>query len=184
MIELCIILVCLLLLCVIILYCTLSQGYNIEVETENELKGELQMLTMKIKYIRDIKPIEIFEIGDCIDLRCAEDIELEAGEFVVIPLGVAMELPVGYMALVVPRSSTFKKWGVIQTNSVGIIDESYCGDEDEWGFPCIALRHTKIHKNDRICQFMLLKKDEPIEFLKVKTLGNENRNGFGSTGEK
>lgn len=141
------------------------------------------MLDIRIKYIRDIKPIEIFLDGDWIDLRCAEDVELKAGESYIIPLGVAMELPRGYTAIIAPRSSTFKKWGVIQTNSIGIIDESYCGDNDEWGMPVLALRNTKIHKNDRICQFRLINKSDFINLQVVKTLGNKDREGFGSTGE-
>lgn len=142
------------------------------------------MLTIKVKYLRDIKPIEFFDNGDWIDLRCGEDVVLAAGEFVVIPLGVAMELPSGYSAIVAPRSSTFKKWGILQTNSIGIIDESYCGDNDEWGLPVLAFRRTKIHKNDRICQFRLIKQNDSIDMKVVKTLGNPDRNGFGSTGDK
>lgn len=141
------------------------------------------MLNIKIKYIRDIKPIEILADGDWVDLRCAEDIELKIGESRIIPLGVAMELPKGYTAIVAPRSSTFKKWGIIQTNSIGVIDEAYCGDNDEWGMPVLALRNTKIYKNDRICQFRLFNKSDFLNLQTVKTLGNKDRNGFGSTGE-
>ena len=107
---------------------------------------------------------------------------MKAGEFKLIPLGVAMQLPAGYEAHVCPRSSTFKNFGVIQTNSMGIIDNSYCGDNDQWCLPVIALRTTKIYKNDRICQFRLIKKTEPIDFTRVKSLGNTDRGGFGSTG--
>ena len=141
------------------------------------------MLEIKIKYLKDIKPIQIYDIGDWIDLRAGEDVELDAGEYKVIHLGVSMQLPVGYTAIIAPRSSTFSKWGIIQTNSIGIIDESYCGDNDEWGMPVLAFRKTKIHKNDRICQFMLFKKSEEVDLIKVKTLGNKDRKGFGSTGE-
>ena len=141
-------------------------------------------MLIKIKYLRDIKDIEVFENGDWIDLRSGIDIELEAGEACIIPLGVAMELPKGYTGMIVPRSSTFKKWGILQTNSVGIIDESYCGDTDEWCLPVIAMRKTHIHKNDRICQFRLIKKDTEYVFKRVDKLGNKSRNGFGSTGEK
>jgi dUTP pyrophosphatase len=94
-----------------------------------------------------------------------------------------MELPSGYEAIVAPRSSTYAKWGVIQTNGIGIIDETYKGDNDEWHFPCIALRDTVIHKNDRICQFRLIEHQPVIEIKPVGTLGNENRGGLGSTGE-
>ena len=141
-------------------------------------------MKIKLKYIRSIKPIEAFENGDWIDLRSAEDIELEPFEYACIPLGVCMELPKGYSAVIAPRSSTYKKWGIIQVNSPGIIDESYCGDNDEWCLPVIALRTTKIYKNDRICQFRLIKKTDTVTFQTVDELGNPDRNGFGSTGSK
>lgn len=139
--------------------------------------------SIKIKYCRDIKPIVIdSEVGNWIDLRSAVDVELEAGTFTVIPLGICVELPKDYEAIIAPRSSTYKKWGIIQVNSIGIIDSSYKGDDDEWGLPVIALWNTKIHKNDRICQFRILKRQPEIEFKIVEKLGNKNRNGFGSTG--
>lgn len=139
--------------------------------------------TIKLKYYRDIKPITIdTEKGNWIDLRSAIDIELKAGDFKIIPLGICVELPENYEAIIAPRSSTYKKWGIIQVNSVGIIDSSYKGDDDEWGLPVIALRDTKIYKNDRICQFRVLKRQPEIEINVVNNLGNENRNGFGSTG--
>ena len=140
------------------------------------------MLEIKIKYVTDIKPIEVNEVGDWIDLRSAKDIDLEPLDFAYIPLGVCMQIPQGYTAIIAPRSSTFKKWGIIQTNSIGVIDESYCGDNDEWCLPVFALRRTHIHKNDRICQFRLVKKTEPIDFTRVNTLGNTDRGGLGSTG--
>ena len=108
---------------------------------------------IKIKYKDGVKPLEILQDGDWVDLRCAEDTHLNAGEFKYIPLGVAMELPYGYEAIVVPRSSTFAKYGIIQTNSVSVIDSSYRGDNDYWHFPALAMRDTFIPKNDRICQF-------------------------------
>lgn len=138
---------------------------------------------IKIKYVRPIKPITILSNGDWIDLRSAIDIDLSEGEYALIPLGVAMELPEGYEAIVAPRSSTFKKWGIIQTNSIGIIDETYCGDSDEWHMPVIALRKTHIHMNDRICQFRLIKHQPVVGLNEVKELGNDNRGGIGSTGE-
>ena len=124
--------------------------------------------------------------SDWIDLRCAskEDIIMKAGEFKLIPLGVAMELPKGYEAHVVPRSSTFKNFGIIQTNSQGIIDNSYKGDNDFWFFPAYALRDTTIKFNDRICQFRIEKKQPDIKFEEVNILGNNNRGGYGSTGTK
>ena len=94
-----------------------------------------------------------------------------------------MQIPKGYEALMVPRSSTFKHFGIIQTNSMGVIDESYCGDNDQWHFPAYALRDTVIHVNDRICQFRIIKHQPEIEFQKVETLGNIDRGGIGSTGK-
>ncbi len=140
------------------------------------------MLEIKIKYVTDIKPIEVSKVGDWIDLRSAKDMDLEPLDFAYIPLGVCMQIPKGYTAIIAPRSSTFKKWGIIQTNSIGVIDESYCGDNDEWCLPVFALRRTHIHKNDRICQFRLIKKTEQVDFIRVKTLGNADRGGLGSTG--
>lgn len=140
------------------------------------------MLQIKVKYHADITPLEINKIGDWIDLRAAKDVDMTAGDYFLIPLGVSMKLPEGYEAHVVPRSSTFKKWGIIQANHMGVIDNSYSGDEDQWHFPAIALRTTHIRKNDRICQFRLVKNQEPIEFLEVDHLDNINRGGFGSTG--
>jgi dUTP pyrophosphatase len=140
-------------------------------------------MNIKIKYMTDIKPITVSDNGDWIDLRAAIDIDLNFLEFTYIPLGVCMELPKGYSAIIAPRSSTYKKWGIVVANSIGIIDESYNGDHDEWHMPVIALRHTHIYKNDRICQFRIIKKSPDIEFVPVTTLGNVNRGGLGSTGE-
>lgn len=122
--------------------------------------------------------------SDWIDLRAAEEITMKAGEFKLIPLGIAMELPVGYEAHVVPRSSTFKNFGVIQTNSMGVIDESYCGDNDQWFFPAYALRDTMIHVNDRICQFRIMEHQPELYFEEAKELGHEDRGGHGSTGKQ
>ena len=141
-------------------------------------------MKIRIKYQPGVEPIEKLKVGDWIDLRAAETINLSPGEFKLIPLGVAMELPKGYEAHLIPRSSTFKKYGVIQTNSPGLIDESYCGDEDWWYIPVLAHRDTIIEKNDRICQFKIVKKMEEVEFEEVLFLGNENRGGHGSTGVK
>lgn len=139
-------------------------------------------MKIKIKYFTDIEKITKIEKGDWIDLRAAEDVTLKAGEFKLIPLGVAMELPVGYEAHMVPRSSTYKKFGIIQTNHQAVIDESYCGDNDQWLYPAYALRDTEIHKGDRICQFRIMEKQPNIEFEEVEQLGNEDRGSFGSTG--
>lgn len=139
---------------------------------------------IKIKYFSDIEEIKKVDIGDWIDLRSAIDVELKANEFKLIPLGIGMKLPSGYEAHVVPRSSTFKNFGIIQTNHQGIIDESYCGNNDQWYFPAYALRDTKIYKNDRICQFRIVEKQPTLIFHKVDILDNVNRNGFGSSGVK
>lgn len=142
------------------------------------------METIKIKYFDDeIEKIEKIDKGDWIDLRSAETVELKYGEFKLIKLGIGMILPAGYEAHVVPRSSTFKNFGIIQTNHCGIIDESYCGDNDQWRFPAFALRDTVIHKNDRICQFRIVKKQPEIEFRTVENLADTDRGGFGSTGK-
>lgn len=141
-------------------------------------------MTILIKYHADITPIEQKEGSDWIDLRAAEDVEIFEDEFKLISLGVSMKLPEGYEAHIVPRSSTFKNWGVIQTNHMGVIDESYCGDEDVWKFPAYATRHTVIHKNDRICQFRIMKKQPEITFEVADKLENVGRGGFGSTGIK
>lgn len=143
------------------------------------------METIKIKYFTEEidKLTYIDGKSDWIDLRASETVELKAGEFKLIPLGVAMELPKGYEAHVVPRSSTFKNYGVLQVNSCGIIDGSYCGDEDMWRMPVYATRDTVIRKNDRICQFRIVENQPKIEFQQVASLENENRGGFGSTGK-
>lgn len=120
--------------------------------------------------------------SDWIDLRSAKDILLMEGEFALIPLGIAMQLPEGYEAHVIPRSSTFKNFGIIQANSMGLIDETYCGDNDQWYFPAIAMRNTEIHKGDRICQFRIMKHQPKINFVEVESLNNADRGGFGSTG--
>ena len=139
------------------------------------------MVTIKIKYLRDIKKIEKFNTGDWIDLRAAETRSIEKGCYALIPLGVAMELPAGYEALIAPRSSAFKM-GIMMANSIGIIDESYKGDNDEWHFPAYAVRDTVIHKNDRICQFRIIEHQPYIQIREVDHLGNADRGGIGSTG--
>ena len=143
------------------------------------------MEKIKIKYHTDeIEKLRYIDgKSDFIDLRAAEDVELKAGDFKLISLGVSMELPKGYEAHIVPRSSTFKTWGIIQTNSMGIVDESYRGDSDIWKMPVYATRDTVIHKNDRICQFRIMEHQPTIEFDEVEHLEGEDRNGFGSTGK-
>ena len=142
------------------------------------------MLNIKIKYFTDIEKIKPIEKGDWTDLRAAETVELKKGEFKLIPLGIGMELPEGYEAHVVPRSSTYKNFKIIETNSMGIIDNSYCGDNDQWFFPAYALEDTIINKNDRICQFRIVKKQPEIVFEQVEKLSDTSRGGFGSTGVK
>ena len=144
------------------------------------------MPTIKIKYLSDkIEKLQYIENkSDWIDLRASDEIEMKAGEFKLIPLGIAMELPEGYEAHIVPRSSTFKNFGIIQTNSMGVVDESYCGDNDQWFFPALAMRDTVIHTNDRICQFRIVEHQPSIEFHEVTSLGNQDRGGHGSTGKQ
>lgn len=143
------------------------------------------METIKIKYFSDKieKLCYIAGNSDWIDLRVAEEVSMKKGEFRLIKLGVAMELPEGYEAHVVPRSSTFKNFGIIQTNSMGIIDESYKGDNDEWMFPAFAIRDTEIHIGDRICQFRIMKHQPKIEFMEVQSLSGTDRGGFGTSGK-
>lgn len=128
------------------------------------------------------KLVYIDKKSDWIDLRSAEHVILKKGEFKLISLGVSMQLPEGYEAVVVPRSSTYKNFGIIQTNHMGVIDETYCGDNDIWMMPVLAVRDTEIHVNDRICQFRIQKHQPVISFEEVESLGNESRGGVGSTG--
>ena len=143
------------------------------------------MKTIKIKYHnKNLIKIERTPMGDWIDLRAAEDVQMKAGDFKLISLGISMKLPDGYEAHIVPRSSTFKIWGVIQTNHMGVIDNSYSGDNDIWKFPAYALRDTEIKENDRICQFRIMKKQGIVVFDEVEKLDDSDRGGFGSTGRK
>ncbi len=142
--------------------------------------------TIKIKYFTDKidKLTYIDGKSDWIDLRAAEEVALKKGEFKLIPLGVAMELPEGYEAHIVPRSSTFKNFGIIQTNHQGVIDCSYCGDNDQWFMPAYAVRDTQIHINDRICQFRIMENQPKLSFEQVQSLDNADRGGHGSTGKQ
>ena len=152
-----------------------------------ELKDrrENSMEKIQIKYFdNEIDKVEKISKGDLIDLRSAETVHLKKGEFHLIPLGVGMILPSGYKANVYPRSSTYKNFGIILANSVGQIDASFCGDNDQWMFPAIALRDTTINKNDRICQFEIQKIQPEIEFEEVEHLDEVSRGSFGSTGVK
>lgn len=141
-------------------------------------------MEIKIKYFTDIEKIKQIPNGDWVDLRSAKDVTLKKGEFTIIPLGVGMKLPFGYEAHIVPRSSTYKNYGIIQTNHMGVIDNSYSGDNDQWGMPVIAMRDTTIHKNDRICQFRITQKQPDFEFTEAECLDAKSRGGFGSTGKQ
>ena len=142
-------------------------------------------MNIKIKYFTDkIEKLRYIDgKSDWIDLRCAEEISLKKGEWKLIPLGVAMQLPEGYEAHIVPRSSTFKNFGIIQTNHCGVVDSSYCGDNDQWFMPVLAVRDTEIHVNDRICQFRIMENQPRIEFEETEHLGASDRGGFGTTGK-
>lgn len=144
------------------------------------------METIKIKYFsEEIEKLTYIEgKSDWIDLRAAKEVSMKQGEYCLIPLGIAMELPKGYEAHVIPRSSTFKNFGILQTNSMGLIDESYCGDNDQWFFPALAMRDTVIHVNDRICQFRIMKHQPQLVFEEASVLTGKDRGGFGSTGKQ
>ena len=165
---------------------------------------ELELLpvdkkTIRIKYFEGAKKLEKISKGDWIDLYANKDMFIPEGERAMIPLGVAMELPEGYEAHLAPRSSTFKTWGIIQTNSVGVVDHSFMGDNDQWHMPvyCLAgkeysnkvtgyirVKGTWIHKGDKIAQFRIMEIQPEIEFVEVEHLDNADRNGFGSTGTR
>ena len=140
---------------------------------------------IKIKYHTDRidKLTYIDGKSDWIDLRAAEEVTLHAGDFALISLGVSMMIPEGYEAHVVPRSSSFKTWGILQTNSMGVIDHSYCGDNDIWRMPVYATRDTVIRVNDRICQFRIMKNQPTLRFEEQEHLSDQDRGGFGSTGK-
>ena len=141
---------------------------------------------IEIRYLSDkIDHLEYIDgKSDWIDLRAAETIDLKAGEHKLIPLGIAMKLPKGYEAHVVPRSSTFKNYGIIQTNHMGVIDNTYCGDNDQWFMSVYATRDCHIECNDRICQFRIVRNQPKIIFTETNHLGSINRGGFGSTGKQ
>ncbi len=141
--------------------------------------------TIRIKYhSNEIEKLTyIAGKSDWIDLRVAEHVRLQKGEFRLISMGVSVQVPEGYELLLAPRSSAFKNFGLIQTNSLGIIDESYCGDNDIIRMPVYATRDTELQINDRICQFRILEHQPKIIFEEVETLGNADRGGFGSTGK-
>lgn len=149
------------------------------------LKRLEDIMEIKVKYFsNEIEKLSKKSVGDWIDLRAAEETSLLRGEFKLIPLGVGMILPDGYEAHIVPRSSTFKTWGIIQTNHMGVIDNSYSGDNDQWKFPAYATRDTVIKKGDRICQFRIIQNQPEFDIVTVDKLNGTDRGGFGSTGNE
>jgi dUTP pyrophosphatase len=142
-------------------------------------------LKLLVKYLQpSLIPIGISPNADWIDLRVAKDVDVTVGGHFIIPLGVCIKLPEGYEAHLVVRSSTFKNYGIIQTNSHGVVDNAYCGDEDEWKLSVYATRNSHISFNDRICQFRIVEKQPVFDIVKVESLGSVSRGGFGSTGIK
>lgn len=143
-------------------------------------------MTIRAKYtapgVYDDNPPTQAHPHEWVDLRAAEDVTMFTGDFRMIPLGICLELPPGYEALVLPRSSTFKNFGILLVNGMGVIDAEYCGDNDVWHFPALAMRNTIIRKGDRICQFRIIEQQPDINFDVVEHLGNKDRNGLGSTG--
>ena len=140
-------------------------------------------MKLQIKYHNEeIEKIKKIDKGDWIDLRAAEKVELKQGDFALISLGVSMKLPDGYEAHLAPRSSTFKTWGIIQTNSIGVVDNSYSGNNDIWKMPVYATRDTVINVNDRICPFRIMPKMPVLDVEEVDNLEGPDRGGFGSTG--
>ena len=148
-----------------------------------DLFNTTKALKIDVKYFNGAKKLKKIEKGDWIDLSANETIALKKGEFKLIPLGVAMKSPKGYEANIVPRSSTYKNFKVLQTNSFSVIDNSYSGDNDQWLYPVIAMEDTIIHKNDRICQFRINQVQPNIKVEEVEHLDNVDRGGFGSTGK-
>ncbi len=143
-------------------------------------------MEIKIKYFSDkIEKLRFIDgKSDWMDLRASAEVSLKKGEFALIPLGIGLELPPGFEAHVVPRSSTFTSFGILQTNSMGVIDESYCGDQDQWYFPALAVRDTRIHINDRICQFRIMEHQPSFTLVETNRLEGKNRGGFGSSGKQ
>lgn len=142
-------------------------------------------MEIKVHYLQDgMEPLcYVAGKSDWIDLRAAETVTLKAGEFRLIPLGVAIALPAGYEAHIVPRSSMFKTYGILQSNSMGVVDNTYCGDGDQWCFPAYATRDVTVEKGARICQFRVMENQPPLEFVSVERLDGPDRGGFGSTGK-
>lgn len=153
------------------------------------MSQEFRTSEIKVHYLRGMEefPLKQIRKNAGVDCYAAEDVSLKKGDFKLIPLGFAMSLPYGTAALLMPRSSTFKKWGIIQTNSIGLIDESYSGTNDEWLFPVLATRDVEISKGDKICQFIIISPitaNTIIDFTSVEELSKEDRGGFGTSGSR
>lgn len=140
-----------------------------------------KLITIKY-HVEGLEPVKQAHDSEWCDLRSAETVELKKGDFKLIDLGVSIALPEGFEAILAPRSSTFKKYGIIMTNSFGVIDSLYRGNEDCWMMPVYATRDTIINKNDRICQFRIQKCQPTLYFSETDDMGDENRGGLGSTG--
>lgn len=142
-------------------------------------------MQIEVKYVGEVDKLEFIDgsKSDWIDLRCAVDIELKAGEYKAIPLGVCIKVPSGYESIVAPRSSTFKHYGILAANSIGVIDESYCGDDDQWHFLAFATRDCFVPKNTRICQFRIIQHQPSLKIVEVSEMGVASRGGIGSTGK-
>ena len=140
---------------------------------------------IKIKYhVEELEKLRYIDgKSDWIDLRVAEEVKMKAGEFRLISMGISVELPKGYEMWIVPRSSAFKNFGIIQTNSMGVVDESYCGDNDIIRMPILAMRDTEIHVYDRIGQFRIMQHQPGVQFVELELLGKSDRGGFGTTGK-
>lgn len=173
--------------------CPFDECVNFSTLSKKKLRENMEKVGLlkpktkkiKIKYFdQEIEQIEKISVGDWIDLRSAETVELKAGEYYLIRLGVGMILPDGYEAHVLPRSSTPGKFCITMANSMGVIDNSYSGDADEWKFPAVAIRDTVINKGDRIAQFRIVKNQPVIEFETVEHLNEVSRGGIGSTGKR
>lgn len=144
--------------------------------------GVINLEQILIKYLPGSPHLQQLEKGSWIDLYVYEDVTLKAGERTYISQGISMRLPKGYEAIMAPRSSTFKRWGILQSNSIGVIDSTYCGNDDVWMFPALATRDITIPAGTRICQFRIQKEQPKIDFQEVDSLTDKNRGGLGSSG--
>ena len=154
-------------------------------------------MIIRIKYFDKATKLKKITKGNWIDVYANKDVFVKCGERAMVPLGFALELPEGWEGHLAPRSSTFKTWGIIQTNSVGVVDDTYIGDNDQWHMPVYCLqgkdiesengeevKGTWIRKGDKIGQFRIMEVMPEIEFEEVESFGNKYRGGFGTTGTK